>query len=92
MEQSRKTKTASSVFGGIIVCLLTALAVGVALSIGQRGDLIGLGIGVVAGTFYTWRTLHPNPRTLPGHCSKCGYDLTGNESGVCPECGSVTKQ
>ena len=23
----------------------------------------------------------------PGHCQKCGYDLTGNVSGVCPECG-----
>jgi len=22
-------------------------------------------------------------------CSKCGYDLTGNVSGVCPECGSA---
>jgi hypothetical protein len=22
-----------------------------------------------------------------GHCRKCGYDLTGNVSGVCPECG-----
>ena len=21
-------------------------------------------------------------------CSRCGYDLTGNESGVCPECGT----
>jgi len=21
-------------------------------------------------------------------CLKCGYDLTGNESGVCPECGT----
>ncbi len=25
---------------------------------------------------------------LPGHCGACGYDLTGNVSGVCPECGS----
>lgn len=24
----------------------------------------------------------------PGHC-RCGYDLTGNTSGVCPECGAV---
>ncbi len=24
----------------------------------------------------------------PGHCGKCGYDLTANVSGVCPECGS----
>ncbi len=23
-----------------------------------------------------------------GWCVRCGYDLTGNESGVCPECGS----
>ncbi len=23
----------------------------------------------------------------PGHCVKCGYDLTGNVSGQCPECG-----
>jgi predicted RNA-binding Zn-ribbon protein involved in translation (DUF1610 family) len=21
-------------------------------------------------------------------CSSCGYNLTGNTSGVCPECGS----
>ncbi len=26
-------------------------------------------------------------RPPPGHCQNCGYDLTGNESGVCPECG-----
>ena len=23
-----------------------------------------------------------------GHCQACGYDLTGNVSGICPECGS----
>jgi hypothetical protein len=22
------------------------------------------------------------------HCTSCGYNLTGNVSGVCPECGS----
>ncbi|MCH7840212.1 MAG: hypothetical protein IID38_08260 [Planctomycetes bacterium] len=26
--------------------------------------------------------------TLPGHCSQCSYNLTGNVSGVCPECGT----
>ena len=26
-------------------------------------------------------------RVRPGHCAGCGYDLTGNVSGVCPECG-----
>jgi hypothetical protein len=24
---------------------------------------------------------------VKGHCTKCGYDLRGNISGVCPECG-----
>jgi hypothetical protein len=24
-----------------------------------------------------------------GHCAKCGYNLTGNVSGRCPECGSL---
>ncbi len=23
-----------------------------------------------------------------GHCKKCGYNLTGNVSGVCPKCGT----
>ena len=23
-----------------------------------------------------------------GRCIECAYDLTGNESGVCPECGT----
>ena len=25
-----------------------------------------------------------------GHCRTCGYNLTGNTSGVCPECGTPT--
>ena len=24
----------------------------------------------------------------PNRCRECGYDLTGNVSGVCPECGT----
>ena len=28
------------------------------------------------------------PRHPPGRCQRCGYDLTGNMSGVCPECGA----
>ena len=27
----------------------------------------------------------------PNACPACGYDLTGNESGACPECGAATK-
>jgi hypothetical protein len=31
-------------------------------------------------------------RGRPGHCAACGYDLTGNTSGVCPECGAAAAQ
>jgi hypothetical protein len=26
-----------------------------------------------------------------GHCDKCGYNLTANVTGVCPECGTAVK-
>ncbi len=26
-------------------------------------------------------------RHRPGHCRRCGYSLTANTSGICPECG-----
>ncbi len=32
--------------------------------------------------------LRLSPVKPPGSCQKCGYDLTGNVSGVCPECGT----
>ena len=31
-------------------------------------------------------------RIPPGHCQTCGYNLTGNVSGVCPECGTPIRQ
>ena len=34
-----------------------------------------------------WRYL----RRRKGFCGKCGYDLTGNISGTCPECGAKVK-
>ncbi len=37
--------------------------------------------------FLWWRDRPPKP----GHCP-CGYDLRGNESGTCPECGLETER
>ncbi len=37
-------------------------------------------------TLLVWR-FWPKP-VKPGHC-RCGYDLTGNVSGKCPECGEA---
>ncbi len=36
-------------------------------------------------TILAWRRDRPFPL---GHCQNCGYNLTGNESCVCPECGT----
>lgn len=39
-----------------------------------------------APTAVLWRL--DRRRVRPGRCGKCDYDLTGNESGRCPECGT----
>jgi hypothetical protein len=33
---------------------------------------------------------HRSKLPIPGRCRGCGYNLTGNVSGVCPECGLAT--
>jgi len=38
---------------------------------------------VIRLIFITWRRV----TRKPGACRGCGYDLTGNASGMCPECG-----
>ena len=44
--------------------------------------LFPLGFGT--GAYFFMGKMRP---PLEGECQKCGFDLTGNESGVCPECG-----
>lgn len=44
----------------------------------------GLALGGIACAIFHF---HPFPKAAPGHCRNCGYDLRGNESGRCPECG-----
>jgi len=40
-------------------------------------------VAFLRGPARRWR------RRRAGRCIRCGYDLTGNESGVCPECGQA---
>lgn len=42
-------------------------------------------ITAVATAILFWRDRRPIP---PHCCSTCGYNLTGNTSNVCPECGT----
>jgi hypothetical protein len=43
-------------------------------------------VGLTVFLFWRERRWHP-----PGHCQTCGYDLTGNVSGRCPECGTTLR-
>jgi hypothetical protein len=40
-------------------------------------------------TCYFGMGLRKSRRIVNGLCANCSYDLTGNESGVCPECGAA---
>ncbi|HEY2584722.1 MAG TPA: hypothetical protein VGI81_03030 [Tepidisphaeraceae bacterium] len=41
---------------------------------------------------YRARALQAKARRLRGECPLCGYNLTGNVSGTCPECGAPVLQ
>jgi hypothetical protein len=43
-------------------------------------------VGLAIASVLVWRG---GRKPLEGHCKKCGYNLTGNVSGVCPECGTA---
>jgi hypothetical protein len=43
-------------------------------------------LGLVA-VFLFWSDWR-QPRYTEGYCRNCGYNLTGNVSGICPECGA----
>jgi hypothetical protein len=43
-----------------------------------------------AGLLWSWRAETLRKReAAKGHCARYGYGLTGNLSGVCPECGTT---
>lgn len=45
---------------------------------------------VATPTALAW--LRSRRRIPAGHCPACAYDLTGNVSGVCPECGKKVER
>jgi hypothetical protein len=46
--------------------------------------IVGFVVAWVSGLSF----LKPRRPKDPDHCQRCDYDLTGNVSGVCPECGT----
>lgn len=58
---------------------------------GSTLHLVGVplwSLALTAGLPSAWLWLRGR-RRAPGLCVHCGYDLRGNASGVCPECGAA---
>jgi len=55
------------------------------------GLAYAIGGGLLVLGFLRWAVRKPkhHERDSSRYCKKCDYDLTGNVSGVCPECGTV---
>lgn len=50
-------------------------------------QIISGGMLLVSLAILLWPRRKPSADDAP-HCHKCGYNLTGNISGICPECGT----
>jgi hypothetical protein len=65
---------------------------------GKRGEWVSVRVrcwivvaafgGAALAAYVLARRINPPPRVRPGYCRKCGYDLHGITSNVCPECGT----
>jgi hypothetical protein len=51
--------------------------------------LIFVPVGILVAVFIERPLRERRRRGRLGLCLKCGYDLRGNISGVCPECGTT---
>jgi len=59
--------------------------------VGQQEGVFLPSWPAVAVVLVVWAALvrrHWRAPTAPGACATCGYNLTGNVSGRCPECGT----
>ncbi len=51
------------------------------------GSLLAIPISLFVGVFFSSEG-GAEKSADPGYCRCCGYNLAGNESGRCPECGT----
>lgn len=64
---------------------LEIIGVGIVLFFMSGGMVISLITYGVVIVISDWRAPGPRPKGL---CKNCEYDLRGNASGICPECGT----
>ena len=82
MERARRERLlkliAAAVFAGLFV---------ISEILGDPLLVLGMWSGIVTLLWIIERKYRRRPVPL-GNCPACAYDLTGNVSGTCPECGT----
>jgi len=82
----------------VVCCLLVGLLLSASPPSSGSARVVLLAIALpctllLVTSIIRWRELRSEKhyrrlyKREPGFCGRCGYDLTGNISGVCPECG-----
>jgi len=65
--------------GGVCIPMLVVVA----------AFMLALGAGMAIQLVQRWLNPWEFRRVPAGHCVACGYNLYGNVSGRCPECGTA---
>ncbi len=82
----------SQVLEGLIIGLQSSLVFEGVTASGRQLKIYSLPLWailavVIPPSGYLWWLDRRRPK--PGYCQSCGYNLTGNVSGVCSECGTT---
>jgi len=89
LERSVRIKSTKLSFLAAMLVLATILLATNDLSywLGEGRNIILLPVAMMAGTGLVGLWIYFRRPFPAGSCARCGYDLTGNLSGICPECG-----
>ena len=91
MTRLTKRRLVFASIAAVMIILVGAILGSVRLFSPELGQMLAVFVipltALLLIVIFLWCLPFANPAQR-GICGKCGYDLTGNTSGVCPECGT----